>query len=184
MTSKRNYLVSFPASGNHLTRFFIELLTENPTKGMNDTTDIELYKNTYTENVPFNIQEGDRNYIFYKEHNKVSYKNINKLIFLVRNPREIIVKNSLYKVSKKYWNYYFDLIDFFNKFQGKKILFFYEDMITQKINFVQSLYKFLETENRDKLEYCVNNIEKLYKLSLNGKNRSWGGNNSDNKLNF
>ena len=50
-----NILLSYPRSGNHLCRFFIELLSELPTYGCSDSpTDIEIYKNKFTEPVQCN----------------------------------------------------------------------------------------------------------------------------------
>ena len=52
----KNVLLSYPRSGNHLVRFFIELLSEKPTFGCGDNPkDIEIYKNKFSENIPFNI---------------------------------------------------------------------------------------------------------------------------------
>ena len=51
-------LLSYPRSGNHLVRFFIELLSELPTLGcINNKLDIPIYLNEFTENIPFNIEE-------------------------------------------------------------------------------------------------------------------------------
>ncbi len=66
---------------------------------------------------------------------------------------------------------------------GKKILFFYEDIITNKIDFINQLYNFLDCNNNSKLEWVINNIDFLYDESSNGKNRSWGGVNS-NSINY
>lgn len=51
-----NILLSFPRSGNHLVRFFIELITELPTYGcIGNKEDKEIYKNIFPEKIPFNI---------------------------------------------------------------------------------------------------------------------------------
>ena len=56
-----NILLSYPRSGNHLVRFFIELLSEIPTYGCKgNKLDIEIYKNEFPEEIPFNIHEQDR----------------------------------------------------------------------------------------------------------------------------
>ena len=79
---------------------------------------------------------------------------------------------------------YFRNIDFYKNFNGKKILFYYEDIITNKKEFINKLYDFLELNNLEKKEYVLENIDKLYNLSLNGKKRNWGGNVSNGNLNF
>ena len=70
MTTYRNVLLSYPRSGNHLTRFFIELLSEIPTKGCEDNDlDIPLHKNSFSEKIPFNISKPfDQNEQFWKYH--------------------------------------------------------------------------------------------------------------------
>ena len=181
---KKNYVISFPSSGNHLTRFFIELLTERPTSGTSNPKDIELYKNTYSETIPFNIKEGNTDYIFYKHHSPIKYDILNKLIFIIRNPKEILVKNSHYKYNEKYYDQYFQLIDFYNNYSGPKIMFYYEDILLNKENFIRNLYSFVESNKSKKLEYCLNNLDKLYELSQNGTNRAWGGNNSNGNVNL
>jgi hypothetical protein len=181
---EKNYIISFPSSGNHLVRFFIELLNERPTSGTGNPLDIELYRNTYSEDIPFNIKAGSKDYIFYKDHSPIRYDNLNKLIFIVRNPKEILVKNSDYKYDARYFEGYFELIDFYNNYSGPKILFYYEDILINKESFIRNLYSFVGTTNLKKLEYCLQNIDKLYELSQNGTNRAWGGNNSSGNLNL
>lgn len=181
---KKNYIISFPSSGNHLTRFFVELLTERPTSGTSNPADIELYRNNYSQDVPFNIKAGSKDYVFYKEHSPVKYDDLDKLIFIVRNPKEILVKNSHYKYNAHYFESYFRLIDFYNDYDGPKIMFYYEDILINKESFIKNLYSFVGASNLNKLEYCLQNINKLYEISHNGTNRAWGGNNSSGNLNI
>lgn len=181
---KNNYIISFPSSGNHLTRFFIELLSERPTAGTSNMLDIELYRNIYSEPIPFNIPTGSTNYIYYKDHSPIHYNKLDRLIFIVRNPKEILVKNSLYEYNVKYFNSYFKLIDFYNKYDGPKILFYYEDILSNKTTFIKNLYAFINVDNLNKLEYCLQNVNKLFDLSLHGTNRAWGGNNSSGNVNI
>ena len=52
----KNGLLSYPRSGNHLTRFMIELLTETPTYGcQTNALDIPIYQNHFKCEIPFNI---------------------------------------------------------------------------------------------------------------------------------
>ena len=56
--NKQNILLSFPRSGNHMMRFFIELLSELPTFGCKyNKNDKEIYKNIFNESIPFNIKK-------------------------------------------------------------------------------------------------------------------------------
>ena len=52
-------------------------------------------------------------------------------------------------------------------------------ILFKKTDFIESLYNFLNLKNENKKLYVLNNIDKLYNLSLNGTGRAWGGVNSD-----
>lgn len=183
-------LLSFPRSGNHLVRFFIELLTEKPTLGIpfNDK-DIPIYKNTFPEDVPFNIKElssYNKNNLYVKWHQDPK-TNPKTLIFIVRNPREVLLRHHDYKFVNSGWccyDSYFRSVEYFENFNGKKICFFYEDIISDKLRFIEQLYAFLDCENVSKKEYVLNNIEKLYNLSSSGKDRLWAGVKSFGAANF
>lgn len=184
-------LLSYPRSGNHLVRFFIELLSETPTFG-NDSNekDIEIYKNNFSEFIPFNIDENkkySKNNCYCKKH-KAPKKPSRKIIFIIRNPKEVLLRQSNYEMNidgKKYsFNSYFDLIDYYLQSKGKKLILFYEDILNNKIEFIEKLYDFLCIDNIEKKNYVIKNIDKLWNLSLNATGRSWKGNLSNNKINF
>tara|TARA_Y100000389_G_scaffold68081_1_gene64502 strand:- start:609 stop:1271 length:663 start_codon:yes stop_codon:yes gene_type:complete len=183
--NKENVLLSYPRSGNHLCRFFIELLSEIPTFGCKDNCkDIELFKNTYTDIIPFNIKTNyDINYCFYKYHTINKNNNVNDLILIIRNPLEIFAR--FYEnLDTKLFDTYFDNIDYFNNFNGNKLLLYYEDIITDKIDFINKLYDFLNINNIDKKNYVINNIDSLFSLCSKGSNRQWGGINSNFNIQF
>lgn len=184
-------LLSYPRSGNHLTRFFIELLSENPTFGCpSNPNDVEIYKNTFSENVPFNIKRYNREKCFHKIHAAYGKHNINdELIVLIRNPKEtlprhVVKKGSNVRNFNVHIKQYFNIIDSFINFKGKKKVFFYEDMITNKEMFINQLYQFLNIKNENKRKYVLDNIDKLYQLSGSGESRAWGGNNSHGNINY
>ncbi len=181
-----NILLSYPRSGNHLVRFFIELLTEIPTYGcIGSNMDIEIYKNKFSENIPFNITNFDKKDCYIKYHNPPS-ENIhtNNLILIIRNPKEVLLRHNNYKLNISDYEIYFKNIDFYNNHKGKKLLLYYEDIITNKTDFINALYNFLDINNFQKKNYVLTNIEKLYYFSANPINRtSWGGVNSNN-INF
>jgi len=179
-----NILLSYPRSGNHLVRFFIELLSEIPTYGCKgNKKDIEIYKNVFPETVPFNISTFDKKDCYIKYHIPPS-QNIrsNKLILIIRNPKEALLRhnNCTLNIIGRWDSYetYFKNIDYYNNHTGKKLLLYYEDIITNKRNFINTLYDFLDVNNIEKKNYVLSNIDKLYDLSSKGKNRAWGGINS------
>ena len=199
-----NILLSYPRSGNHLVRFFIELLSETPTYGcIENITDLPIYKNEFIEHIPFNIvssndssnvssndssndsNKKDKTESYTKYHTPPNHKHDN-LIFIIRNPKEVLLRNCNYKIDITSWDSYetyFNLIDYYINFTGNKICFFYEDIITYKLKFIEELYNFLHIKNESKKQYILENIEKLYELSKTGKNRDWGGVTS-NSINF
>lgn len=183
--SNKNILLSYPRSGNHLVRFFIELLSEIPTYGCkNNKKDIEIYKNEFPEKIPFNISDYDEKDCYIKYHFSPSQNiHLNKLILIIRNPKELFVRNGLFNDMniKKITNNegFFKNIDFYNNHKGKKLLLYYEDIITNKENFINTLYEFLEINNIKKKNYVLSNLDKLYDLSSKGKKRNWGGINSN-----
>jgi hypothetical protein len=180
-------LLSYPRSGNHLMRFFIEILTENPTLGCIDNNlDKPIFMNIFPKEVKFNISSLD-NYNeldLYIKYHYPPINNIDNLIFIVRNPKEVLLRHSDYKYDINNYNSYFDLIDYYNKYDGNKNIFFYEDMCSHKNNFIKELYEFLDNKNEKKLEYVLENIDELFELSKEGKNRNWGGVNSNSIDNY
>jgi hypothetical protein len=183
-----NVLLSYPRSGNHLTRFFIELLSEIPTYGANiGPGDVEIYKNTFPRDIPFNIKIPiDETQVYHKRHFPTNdYNNATKMIFLLRNPREVLLRE--HKGEMKYdgaWNSfdkYFKCVDSYLEFKGDKILFYYEDLIEKRKKFIRKLYKFLNINNKEKLNYTIANIDFLYDMSKQGEGRAWGGVNSNSK---
>ena len=182
-----NILLSYPRSGNHLVRFFIELLSEIPTYGCKGhVRDIEIYKNVFPEKVPFNISKHfDKKDCYFKYHITPS-QNIrsNKLILIIRNPNEVLLRHRNYKLNIKSYETYFKNIDYYNNHKGKKLLLYYEDIITNKTNFINTLYEFLDINKLEKKNYVLLHIDKLYELSSKGKNRAWGGIKSNNNTDF
>lgn len=176
-----NILLSYPRSGNHLVRFFIELLSEIPTYGCKENEkDIEIYKNIFPEKVPFNISYFNKKDCYFKFHYPPP-RNIrsNKLILIIRNPNEVLLRHKNYKLDIKGYENFFKNIDYYINHKGEKLLLYYEDIITNKHKFINTLYDFLDVNCIEKKNYVLLNIDKLYDLSSKGKNRSWGGINSN-----
>jgi hypothetical protein len=191
-----NILLSYPRSGNHLVRFFIELLTETPTLGCigNEDLDKPIYKTKFITNIPFNIKNNinyNNTECFTKFHfidnvNNYNYKN-NLLIFIIRNPKEVLLRHDKFVYNEQSFNKYFEGIDYYLYYKGHKLLLYYEDIITNKKEFIYELYDFLKKYyyvNNDKLEYIINNINELYHYSANPINRNWGKVNSNFNAEF
>jgi hypothetical protein len=191
-----NILLSYPRSGNHLVRFFIELLTEMPTLGCigNEDIDKPIYKTKFRTNIPFNIKNNinyNNTECFTKFHfidnvNNYNYKN-NLLIFIIRNPKEVLLRHNKFIYNEEDFNKYFEGINYYLNFKGEKIILYYEDIITNKKEFIIELYEFLKTKyiiTQEKLNYILKNIDKLYHYSANPLNRNWGKVNSNFNTEF
>lgn len=186
------YLLSYPRSGNHLVRFFIELLSETPTIGIQGSAeDIPLYKNTYSIDVPFHISPDtayDLTQCYHKYHTPIPSPTADDtLIFLLRSPRECLIRQNgfmTWNENRNWYSYnaYFELVNSYLAFPGRKCLLFYEDIITNRISFIIQLYNFLGVNNVDKLNYVLKNLDALFVQSINGKGRSWGGVRSNGNL--
>ena len=151
---EQNIILSYPRSGNHLCRFFIELLSEIPTFGCKtNNIDIEIYKNIFTEKIPFNIKENysklDAYYKYHGPNPLFQNKNLKNLIFIIRNPKEVLLRHNNYNLKFNSFRLYFRNIDFYNKFTGKKIYSIMKILLQIK-RFINKLYEFLEINNIEK----------------------------------
>ena len=193
-----NCILSYPGSGNNLTRFFIELLSEQPTVGWDAVPkDVAICKATFAKPVPFNITD-ETPPIYKKEHIVPGpERKYDKLILLLRNPKEVIVRQGGFnlrnvldgyfiktEIINLHFNMYFNMVNYYNNFKGPKIVFYYEDMLQNKTQFVKELYDFLNINKPEKLQYSLDNIEELYEMSLKGTNRIWLGAKSDISLSY
>jgi hypothetical protein len=166
-------LLSYPRSGNHLVRFFIELLTETPTMGCKENkNDTPIYQNTFPVPIPFCIGRYDTSDVYHKYHTPPP--EATELLFILRNPKEVLLRHSMYQYNQELYDSYFELIQYYDAFQGKKILFYYEDILTNKKEFIEQLSVFIHAKESKK-QFVLQNIDRLYELSKQGTGRSWGG---------
>lgn len=185
---RNNCLLSYPRSGNSLVRFFIEFLSQTPTN-YGWIEDGPLYRKKILKDIPFEIKNFDKNESFHKSHGYewVPHK---KLIFLLRNPREVLIRDfcghsiNISSFNCENFESYFKLIDDYQNYNGKKIIFFYEDILTNKEKFVKDLYNFLEVNNKERLQYTLENIDKLYDFSAKDKGKVPGAIRSDFSTNY
>ena len=191
----KNVLLSYSGSGNHLVRFFTELLTERPTYGWDFIKeDVPICNAVFSEPIPFNITE-ESEPILKKEHfAPAPDRQVEQLIVVVRNPREVLVRQvgqNLYTlvdgtltkpdVLEHHALQYASIVKYYIDHKGPKLLLFYEDMITKTEEFVRQLYDFLKPNKPEKLEYALKNLDKLFQMSKGGENRIWLGPKSDGK---
>lgn len=191
-TTKKNLILSTPRSGNHIIRTLIEYFTQLPTAGL---IDVENDGPIYTRSkLDFKIKNKNQ-FIYYKQHDLIlnekhyvtKYDEINELIFLIRNPLEKFIREDNYNndskelidYKKQFKEVYFNNIDFYQNFQGKKLLLYYEDIIENKKDTINKVYNFLNIKDQDKLDYVINNITTIYEETLKLSKSTNGGISSD-----
>jgi len=176
----------------------MELMSEQPTIGWDAVPeDVAICKATFSKPVPFNISDTTPP-IYKKEHIVPGpERNYDRLIILLRNPKEVIVRQGGFNLRNVldgyfiktetinlHFNMYFNMVNYYNNFKGPKKVFYYEDMLTNKTQFVKELYDFLDINKPEKLKYALDNIDELYEMSLKGTNRIWLGAKSDISLSY
>lgn len=190
--TKKNLILSIPRSGNHIIRTLIEYLTQFPTAGL---IGVENDGPIYTRsNITFEIKNKNK-FIYYKQHDVMlnekhyitKHDEVNELIFLIRNPIEIFIREDNYNNENKevipyknqYKEVYFSNIDFYQKFEGTKLLLYYEDIIQHKKETIITLYNFLKVNNQERLNNVLNNINTIYEETLRLSNTTNGAISSD-----
>ena len=124
------FLLSYPRSGNHLVDFLLNFY-QLPTYGCKSTiTDVFIHLNNFEEEIPFNISEYNEDDCYHKAHN-ISELNSNcdTLIFIIRNPKEVLLRHNNNKINNKSYDLYFRLLNYYINFKGNKKIFYYEDIV-------------------------------------------------------
>lgn len=160
--NNRNVLLSYPRSGNHWVRFIIEWFSGRPTKGLTPN-DPPIHKNLPNKDILAHVKGND--FIVYKEHGAPK-GNLNKLILILRNPKECIYRHTK-DLKPGQIDSYMKLINFYNNYVGEKLLIHYEDLILEPKNIITNITKFLEIHEEDKLNYFMENYDLYFKESVN-----------------
>jgi hypothetical protein len=161
MGKRRNYLLSYPRSGNTWVRYCIEFLAETP-EAISDRNDAVLFK-------AHSINEKQFNNSFKKD----------RLILLIRNPIEVLTRGNM----NRYKNPLTVRVDRFthglkvyDAWKSDKLLIYYEDVITKPKKSLKTILTFLEIDDkllngfmrdfkehkRKGIEYYNQNVETSY----------------------
>ncbi len=134
-----NYLISYPRSGNTWTRYCIEHLTDKKTVGYENNHGViweskgirpELWgQKTFVKKVHGSTPTNDKN---------------DKCILLIRNPKEALIRHG---GRIEGWTSYLDFYE--NKFRGKKLLIYYENLIQDLESNIKKVLELLEVKVDD-----------------------------------
>jgi hypothetical protein len=96
-----------------------------------------------------------------------------RLILVLRDYREAILRHALAlgknkqdKEIQKCVEHYLHCLDSYDNFEGDKIIFYYEDIVTNPRKEIESLCRFLNIHNSPYLKTVLNNIKYHQRSSL------------------
>ncbi len=173
-----NALWSFPRSGNHWVRFISEYLTNSPTHGcISNPRDIPIYLNIFpSEKHPLADVNPKNPFILYKSH----YATIStsSIVLLIRNyhthlsslGKYINHKNEVLFINEAL--IYLELIAAYDRFEGNKMIIYYEDLLTHPEREIARIRYFLDAPD-ERYKAFMDNYDYYAKLSRQGKNRAW-----------
>ena len=156
----KNFLISYPRSGNHWVRFIIEWFSGKPTNGLS-LDDPPIHKSIPNKNILSHVKTND--FIIHKSH--FTPKKANKLILILRNPKECIYRHKK-KLDKENIDNYMSLINFYNNHKKMKLLLYYEDLILNPKDVITDITKFLEIYSEKKMNNFMENYDFLFKESI------------------
>lgn len=191
------FLLSFPRSGNHLCRFIIEYITNLPSAGCSENPkDIYICKNNFTEGNPLEKVDETATPVVQKVHKIKAIRRDLKsgrmqdnpgLILIFREPSEAIINHCRGDISKieSAVDWMCDIVQFYKKFKGPKLMLRYESLITAEDESLDALTSFLGGfVNADRLCEFKENRAELLSQSRSAKGRFWKAPTSGSDLNF
>jgi hypothetical protein len=166
---KRTWILSYPSSGNHLTRAFVEFLTQQPTYGcIRNPNDIPLHKydpdGRCLEVLP--TRQSEKRKLFFKAHQHTDVEN-NKtandsLILIIRSPYESVSYGNLEK--KENMKIFENNLLYFQKWKGSKLVLYYEDYFVSKDKNIRKLGQFLGISEK-RIKRCIEKQEIIRRYS-------------------
>lgn len=151
-------LLSYPRSGNTWLRYCIEFLSKKPTANPKSKL---AGGNSICQVIPNMGVDLNAASICSKSHNTTDINNRHKIIVLVRDYKESIVrhynilpKKQIYQTflketsgKKRTGVDYIKILEFFDEFEGEKILIYYEDLILNPSDSILKVLDFLEIDH-------------------------------------
>lgn len=145
-----NYMLSFPRSASSFIRYCVEKITNKRTLDC-----LGVHDRIYGINTPGPA-------ILRKEHFVKDVKNkndISSLILILRNYKDVYISHNLRPIplsdidtiysrlynsnNHHYFKEYYSLIDFYDKYEGDKLLLYYEDIISNPYESIKEVINFI-----------------------------------------
>ncbi len=179
-----NLLLSYPRSGNTWVRYCVEYLTKKPTIGYTIKDSAPWDMNCLGSFVDLGVDLDADNILFKRHALDYLHEDVDKLVLIIRNYKEAIVKHQATNRSQigKPLNIYLliqtnymDLIQYYDQFVGDKILIYYEDLITDVKPILDQLLTLLEYDDSH-LKSFMESLEKhrIQSLDLYGNSSTMG----------
>ena len=172
-----NLLVSYPRSGRNFLLFLTEFVTRSPSNRF-----YSFEQTFYSGRWPVFEITHSPNFEWGWRHREEG--ETKKLIFLLRNYKECLIRhrgNYLAECNykgKKFFeassmsqppHWYVSNIEYFEQFQGDKILIYYEDLIASPAIEIERMIRFLgwaQTGLETRLEYLASNLHEMRERSI------------------
>lgn len=179
-------LLSYPRSGNHLTRTLIEFLTQRPTGSYYNSKEdkMSIVERAGQSAAFFGVNPKSGN-IAVKLHSWLDQPlRSHFLILIIRDPFESLTSElkdtfSVYKFYKwatgeSLWSeakdHYLSLLEAFNRYTHPKLLLYYEDFHQDPASYVTPLGEFLGA-SPERIRQCVDKIADIEAVASGALNR-------------
>jgi hypothetical protein len=174
---KKTYLISYPRSGNTWLRYCVEFITQRPTIGYQSETasSYDKYSIGKFSNLNTNLNSEP---VLIKRHGFESIMNekSDKIVVLIRNYQEVIIRHSekidfdsftSNLIGKNNEVDYYSIVNQYDKWNGEKIIIYYEDLITNLEGTLKKVMSFISNEDfSQRISYIINNLEHHKKESI------------------
>ncbi len=162
------HLMSYFRSGNHFTRFICEYFTGIPTQGAGPD-DHPIYKH----GSPYLQHVKDVQPIIKKTHNIANYQEGNKLIYLIRNPKEsLLCQSKLHQTGDTRGNFNQSyliaaMLKCYTRWpEDKKLHLYYEDLIEDPHKYITQLLEFLDPGHKGSVDKFIKILPEIRGESL------------------
>ena len=158
-----NLMLSYPRSGSTFVRYIIEYFTKRSTIGPSNVgVDLPVMEKFRTSS-PIAYKDHAENAIG-KHRSQTFLARERPLIFLIRNPMEVfprhtsvaeaeeIIKSNNLKDIPDTISYYFEHLKMYEEYEGKKQIFYYEDLVQKPAEFIKKICDFLEVDKDGKAQ--------------------------------